>query len=122
MLPVVGPGSLTAREDIKNYGTDKERQYFEPADFFWRKTGNDLAQAGICVDMFLFPNAYIDVASVGNICTLTGGNLYLYINFQSPRDGPRFINDLYRGLTRVFAYDALLRVRCSNGKKNQVIY
>lgn len=96
-------------------GTDKERQYLEPANFFWRKSANDLAQAGICVDLFMFPNAYIDVASIGNVCAVTGGNLYLYINFQQQRDGARFINDLYRGLIRTFAYDALLRIRASNG-------
>jgi len=34
------------------------------------------------VDLFLFPNAYCDVATMSDICRLTSGNLYKYSYFQ----------------------------------------
>ncbi len=66
-LPTIGPGALKNREDLKLLGTDKERQLYEPQEYFWKKYGENLAAAGVCVDMFLFPTAYIDVATVGKL-------------------------------------------------------
>ena len=64
-LPNYGPGVLKPREDAKILGTDKERSLYEPQEFFWRKIAQDCSQAGICIDSFLFPTSYIDVATIG---------------------------------------------------------
>lgn len=119
MLPTIGSGALRNREDPKLINTDKESQLYEPADFFWRKISNELAQMGVTVDMFVFPGSYIDIGSIGNVATVTGGNIFMYAGYQQPRDGAKFVNDLYRSQIRVSGYDALLRVRCSNGTKFQ---
>jgi len=37
---------------------------------------------GVAVDLFLFPNAYIDVATIGSVATLTGGQIYRYSYFK----------------------------------------
>ena len=49
---------------------------------------------GCCVDLFLFPNAYVDVATIGDICKYTGGTLFRYNYFQADTDGERFLDDL----------------------------
>ncbi|KAJ3044187.1 COPII coat Sec23p-Sfb3p heterodimer component [Rhizophlyctis rosea] len=116
MLPVSGPGALKNREDAKLLGTDKERALYEPQEYFWTKIGQDCATAGICVDMYLFPSAYIDVATIGAVSALTGGDIYNYMNFEVNRDGQRFMGDLKRSLSRSFGYDALLRVRVSTAQ------
>lgn len=115
MLPTFGPGQLKNREDIKLLGTDKERTLYEPQEYFWKKLGQDCSSSGICVDMFLFPSAYIDIATIGSLAALTGGDIYHYPNFDANRDGLRLGNDLKRSLTRPFGYEALLRIRVSNG-------
>ena len=46
------------------------------------------------MDLFLFPNAYIDVATIGDICKYTGGSLFRYNYFQADVDGERFLEDL----------------------------
>ncbi|KAJ3293514.1 COPII coat Sec23p-Sfb3p heterodimer component [Borealophlyctis nickersoniae] len=116
-LPTSGPGALKNREDVKLLGTDKERALYEPQEYFWKKIGQDYSQAGVCVDMFLFPTAYIDVATIGALSALTGGETYTYVNFDTARDGPKFVGDLKHCLYRTFGYDALLRVRVSTGLK-----
>ncbi|KAJ3219606.1 DNA mismatch repair protein msh6 [Dinochytrium kinnereticum] len=116
-LPTFGPGSLKMREDARLLGSDKERTLYEPQSEFWRKLAQDCSQAGICVDLFLFPNAYIDIATVGTLSTVTGGDTYYYQNFDLGRDGIKFGEDLKRAATRTFGYEALLRIRCSNGLK-----
>ncbi|KAI9097181.1 Sec23/Sec24 trunk domain-containing protein [Phlyctochytrium arcticum] len=117
MLPTFGPGALKSREDQKLLGSEKEYTLYEPQEYFWKKVAQDCAQSGICVDMFLFPSAYIDVATIGTLTAVTGGDTYMYPNFEAARDGLRLIEDFKRSLTRPFGYDALLRVRVSNGLK-----
>ncbi|KAJ3088249.1 Protein transport protein Sec24C, partial [Physocladia obscura] len=56
--------------------------------------GEDFSKVGICVDLFLFPAAYIDVATVGSLSSTTGGDLYLYPNFDVARDGLQFMEDI----------------------------
>lgn len=113
-LAGVGPGALKNREDVQILGTEKERTLYEPQEYFWRKLGQDFSTNGVCVDMFLFPSSYIDVATIGCLSSLSGGNIYNYINFQPAKDGLAVHQDLVRALTtRAFGYDALLRVRCS---------
>jgi protein transport protein SEC24 len=67
--------------------------------------------------MFIFPTSYIDVATVGCISALTGGDIFLYPNFDATKDGMKFGNDLKYLVSRTFGYDALLRLRVSNGLK-----
>ncbi|XP_014674591.1 PREDICTED: protein transport protein Sec24C-like [Priapulus caudatus] len=49
---------------------------------FYKNLGKECVEAGCCVDLFLFPNAYIDVATIGEICNVTGGQIYKYNYFQ----------------------------------------
>ena len=98
--------------------------------------------AGICIDLFLFPSNYVDVATIGIIddilfiqiaisiecidnynirlqgllSSITGGESYYYPNFNSSRDGAKFAYELRQNVTREFGYNALMRIRCSNGK------
>ncbi|RKO83219.1 Sec23/Sec24 trunk domain-containing protein, partial [Blyttiomyces helicus] len=116
-LPTVGPGALKNREDIKLLGTDKERNLYEPQEYFWKKLGQDCCTAGISVDLFLFPNAYIDIATIGALSSLTGGETFNYTSFDGQRDGLKFSEDLKTLLRRTFGYEALLRIRVSNGLK-----
>ena len=37
---------------------------------------------GVSIDLFLFPNSYIDVATVGLMVTQTGGQVYRYSYFK----------------------------------------
>ncbi|KAK5666067.1 COPII coat Sec23p-Sfb3p heterodimer component [Batrachochytrium dendrobatidis] len=116
-LPTFGPGALKNREDVKILGTDKERQLYESQEYFWKKLAQDCTTNGIGVDTYLFPNAYIDVATVGMLSAVTSGDTYLYMNFDANKDGEKFINDMQRALFRSYGFDALLRVRVSDGLK-----
>lgn len=64
-LPTIGPGALKHREDSKLYGTDKEKTLFVPQDPFYRATAEECVEAGIGINLFLFPTQYIDVATLG---------------------------------------------------------
>ena len=53
-----------------------------PAGNYYTKLGQDCVAAGCGVDLFLFPNSYTDIASIGEVPRLTGGQIYKYTYFQ----------------------------------------
>ncbi|KAI9033292.1 Sec23/Sec24 trunk domain-containing protein [Hyaloraphidium curvatum] len=114
-LPTFGPHPLKNREDIKLLNSDKERQLYEPQDAAWKKMATHCAEAGIGIDLYIFPSAYVDVATVGLLSAMTGGTTTMYQSYDDGRDGLKFANDLVRNLRRPFAFDVILRVRASNG-------
>lgn len=46
---------------------------------------------------------------------MTGGDTFLYSNFIAARDAPRLAGDFTRTITRETGYQAMMKVRCSNG-------
>ncbi|XP_014770483.1 protein transport protein Sec24C isoform X1 [Octopus bimaculoides] len=122
-LPIADvPGKLKNRDDRKLLGTDKEKidattlkTLLTPQGNFYTKLGQQCVAAGCSVDLFLFPNSYVDIATIGELCRLTGGNMYKYSYFQAEQDGERFMNDLKRNVCQIAAFDAIIRVRTSTG-------
>ncbi|XP_005101853.1 protein transport protein Sec24C [Aplysia californica] len=109
------PGKLKNRDDRKLLGTEKEKTVLSPQSPFYHKLGTECVAAGCSVDLFLFPNQYIDVATVSDVCRVTSGNIYKYSYFQADIDGERFLEDLKHSVSRSQAFDAILRVRTSTG-------
>jgi protein transport protein SEC24 len=46
---------------------------------------------------------------------MTGGDTFHYSNFIAARDSPRLAGDFTRTITRETGYQAMMKVRCSNG-------
>ncbi|CAK5112195.1 unnamed protein product [Meloidogyne enterolobii] len=115
-LPTLAaPGQLKNREERKLLGTDKEKTVLTPAVDFYGKLGEDCVNYGCAVDVYLFPNAFIDVASISPVVAATGGSIYKYQYFDADQDGVRFLSDLRHGISREIAFDVMLRLRTSTG-------
>ncbi|CAH2300684.1 transport Sec24D [Pelobates cultripes] len=109
------PGKLKNRDDRKVVNTDKEKTLFLPQSNVYEHLAKDCVATGCCVDLFLFPNQYADLASMGVVTMLTGGTLYKYNNFQVHTDGQQFITDLKKDIEKQIGFDAIMRVRTSTG-------
>ncbi|CAN2388912.1 Sec23/Sec24 beta-sandwich domain [Pristimantis euphronides] len=109
------PGKLKNRDDRRLINTDKEKTLFLPQSNVYDSLAKECVENGCCVDLFLFPNQYIDVASMGLVAMLTGGTLYKYNNFQVHTDGQQFISDLRMDIEKQIGFDAIMRVRTSTG-------
>lgn len=55
---------------------------FQPQVGFYNTLAKDCVAQGCCVDLFLFPNQYVDVATLGVVPVSTGGSVYKYTYFQ----------------------------------------
>ncbi|KAK1881281.1 Protein transport protein Sec24C, partial [Dissostichus eleginoides] len=115
-LPIAeAPGKLKNREDKKLVGTDKEKSLFQSQAGFYNTLAKECVAQGCCVDLFLFPNQYVDVATLGVVPVSTGGSIYKYTYFQAQSDRERFLNDLRRDVQKLVGFDAVMRVRTSTG-------
>jgi protein transport protein SEC24 len=51
----------------------------------------------------------------GHVSATTGGEVFYYPNFHSPRDTLKLSKEIKHTVTRETGYQALMKVRCSNG-------
>ena len=114
-LPTIGPGALKSREDQKLYGTDKEKTLFTAQDPVYRQLGEDCADNGVGVNLFLFPSQYIDVASIGVLSGLTGGEIFFHPRFDPTREGHKLTSEVHGVISRESGYSVTMRIRCSEG-------
>ncbi|KAG7207356.1 hypothetical protein KM043_009019 [Ampulex compressa] len=122
-LPIAeAPGKLKNRDDRKVLGTEKEKTVLAPQTNAYNNLGQDCVGAGCSVDLFVFNNSYVDIATIGQISRLTGGEVYKYTYFQADVDGDRLIADLIENISRPIAFDAIMRVRTSTGVRPTDFY
>jgi protein transport protein SEC24 len=116
-LPTWGPGRLHLRDDGKGRDTDHEKKLFTTEHPLWKKTASAMVTAGIGVDFFLAAagGGYMDIATIGHMSRLTGGEMFFYPNFVAPRDSLKLETEIKHSLHRETGYQALMKVRCSNG-------
>ncbi|KAI6190977.1 Sec23/Sec24 trunk domain-containing protein [Aphelenchoides bicaudatus] len=115
-LPTLeAPGCLKNREDRQLLGTEKEKTVLTEAIDYYSKLGEKCVKSGVCVDMFFFPNEYVDIASIAPVSELTGGSIYKYQYFDAQKDGKRFLAELQRDISRPIGFDVKVRVRTSVG-------
>ncbi|XP_028403896.1 protein transport protein Sec24C-like isoform X2 [Dendronephthya gigantea] len=115
-LPISeAPGKLKNREDRKVLATEKEKTILCPQTNFYEKLAKSCVESGVAVDLFLFPNAYIDVATVGALTSFTGGQLYRYNFFKESTHGEQFKQDLIQNIERNVGLDTIMRLRTSTG-------
>lgn len=109
------PGKLKNRDDKKLVNTEKEKTLFQPQKGVYEQLSKDCVAQGCCVDLFLFPSQYVDLATMGDVPSHTGGSVYKYNNFQVETDGEHFLRDLRKDVQKSIGFDAIMRVRTSTG-------
>ncbi|PSN64354.1 hypothetical protein BS50DRAFT_575795 [Corynespora cassiicola Philippines] len=116
-LPTWGPGRLFLRDDGNIHNTDAEKKLFNTEHPGFRKVAQKMVESGVGVDFFLAApsGGYLDIATIGHVSATTGGEVFYYPNFHSPRDTLKLSKEIKHTVTRETGYQALMKVRCSNG-------
>lgn len=111
--PDYGAGQLDTRrygEQYASKGEDADRALLPEQTPFYRDLAAVAVQAGVCVDIFAVTNEYTDLASLKFLSVDSGGSLYLYSN----TDDSTLPQDMYRMLSRPYAFGCVLRLRTSS--------
>ncbi|KAL2612677.1 hypothetical protein R1flu_024369 [Riccia fluitans] len=123
VLPSVGLGSLTPRESEGRVSGEKEAlKLLQPADKLLKTMAIEFAEFQVCVDLFLTAQMYVDIASLSVVPRTTGGQVYFYQPFYAGADSAKLYNDLRWNVTRPQGFEAVMRVRCSQGLQVQEYY
>ncbi|XP_056156037.1 protein transport protein Sec24D [Lampris incognitus] len=109
------PGKLKNRDDKKLVNTEKEKMLFQPVKGIYEQLNKECVAQGCCVDLYLFPNQYVDMATMADVPSHTGGSVYKYNNFQVETDGEHFLRDLKKDVEKSICFDAIMRVRTNTG-------
>ncbi|PIN00483.1 Vesicle coat complex COPII, subunit SEC24/subunit SFB2 [Handroanthus impetiginosus] len=111
--PDFGLGQLDTRrygEQYASKGEDADRALLPEQTPFYKDLATIAVQAGVCVDIFAVTNEYTDLASLKFLSIESGGSLFLYSN----TDDSTLPQDMYRMLSRPYAFNCVLRVRTSS--------
>ncbi|XP_059451027.1 protein transport protein SEC24 C-like [Corylus avellana] len=119
VLPSTGIGSLSAREAEGrtniSAGEKEAHKLLQPADKTLKTMAIEFAEYQVCVDVFITTQAYVDIASISVVPRTTGGQVYYYYPFSALSDSAKLYNDLRWNVTRPQGFEAVMRVRCSQG-------
>ncbi|KAI1339667.1 hypothetical protein F5Y15DRAFT_66396 [Xylariaceae sp. FL0016] len=116
-LPTWGPGRLFLRDDGKYLGGEIDKKLFTTEHPAWKKVAEKMVAAGVGIDFFLAApsGGYLDLATIGHVTATTGGETFYYPNFVAGRDNTKLSLEIKHTVTRETGYQALMKVRCSNG-------
>ncbi|KAJ4398146.1 COPII coat Sec23p-Sfb3p heterodimer component [Didymella pomorum] len=116
-LPTFGPGKLFMRDDGSVHNNDAERKLLKTEHPGFTSVAKKMVEHGIGCDFFLAApsGGYLDIATIGHVSAATGGEVFYYPNFHSPRDDLKLSKEITHTVTRETGYQALMKVRCSNG-------
>lgn len=109
------PGRLVNKDEQNLLGTDKEKNALAPASKYYTELGNECVSSGCAVDLFVFASQFIDMASLAEVSRVSGGQVFYYRYFNVQTDSDRFLADLRYTVYRPTVFNAVMRVRSSNG-------
>jgi protein transport protein SEC24 len=66
------------------------------------------------VDLWVFNDSH-DLCTVAPVVNITGGSLYHYPTYDPSVSGVELHYQLFRNLTRAYAFDSIMTLRLSNG-------
>jgi len=79
----IAPGKLKNREGERRLlGTDKEKVILTPQTTYYNQLAQDCVGSGVSIDLYLFNNSFVDVATIGQVARVTGGSVNKYTYFQ----------------------------------------
>ncbi|KZV38777.1 hypothetical protein F511_27130 [Dorcoceras hygrometricum] len=119
VLPSIGIASLLSREAEGRTnvaaGEKEVHKLLQPMDKIMKTMAIEFAEHQVCVDLFITSQTYVDIASLSVVSRTTGGQVYYYYPFSALSDPAKLYNDLRWNVTRPQGFEAVMRVRCSQG-------
>ncbi|CAH8519212.1 unnamed protein product [Schistosoma rodhaini] len=147
-LPTVGSGALSLREEPCDRSS-VDVKHLGPSTDFYKTYALDCSHKQVGVDMFIFNSQYCDIATISGASRFSSGTVHHYPDFYYTPDEDehmlhadgkinvtsddcnkqqksvcigveQFRRDFDRYLTRKLGFEAVMRIRCTQGLAIQV--
>lgn len=109
-----GPESLLLRDESSSSNVEKDKQNLLPQGNYLSDIAIKASTNGVSIDMFVHTGAFVDIASISVLSSLSGGDLYYYSSNNS-LDSNRVADDLLACISSVRAFDVFSKIRVSDG-------
>jgi hypothetical protein len=115
-----GYGACKPRDDQKFYGSEHEKNLYNPQHNTFVKLAEELTDKRIAVDLFVLGNTQFDLATFSPISNNTGGSVFFYnIDNNNPNDLKYKLEKMHYNLSRILTrenyYDVKFMLRYSLG-------
>eukprot|EP00047_Mylnosiga_fluctuans_P023595 m.142118 g.142118 ORF g.142118 m.142118 type:complete len:642 (-) comp9640_c0_seq6:98-2023(-) len=117
VLPDLGVGALTNREDVKLRGTSKEYESLEPGTDWHKQFAVDANRLQITVDLFVCSTHYVDLCALSHLARFSAGGVNYYPGFSNanPAIAIKLKRDIAHALTKPVGLEAVMRIRATKG-------
>ena len=115
----IGIGKVQTRSKAELFNTPEEAaKMMSPENDFYSQLGKECIDKRITVDMFLaiapkYPS--MDVATLAPVCGITGGDLFVYQDFDIANDADKLYYQIFRNMTKIAGNDCTIKMRTSTG-------
>ena len=115
----IGVGKVQTRSKAELFNTpDEASKMMSPEHDYYSTLGKECIDKRITVDLYLaispkYPS--IDVATLAPICGITGGDLYVYQDFDITTDADKLYYQIFRNMTKIVGIDCTFKMRTSTG-------
>ena len=117
-LPSWGPGSLTYK-DRKNVGRaptpEQEKAVYNPDNEYYQLLAKDMVSKNVGLECLVVSPTAVDLSNIGWLCSVSGGSVYKWSNFNFERDSRSFTAKFINSVRKSRGYQGQLKLRCSNG-------
>jgi len=113
--PTLGCGKVERLDDTNAIGTDREKKFMSCDNAFWMEQATLCTKTQVTVDLIACTSTYADLASIGTVCRVTGGQMSYIPRFDYNQHSTKLRIEISRIVCRPTGFEGVLRVRCSSG-------
>ncbi|KAI9484105.1 MAG: Sec23/Sec24 trunk domain-containing protein [Benjaminiella poitrasii] len=119
--PMLGEGAVSAslvqKQHMAIMKDEESRLLLEPASGFYKAFSEHCVRSHISVDMFVFGNQQVDIATLNVLPSLTGGETHYFPGFSAGNQSDRLKlkSEICKLIREEVGLEAIMRTKCSPG-------
>lgn len=115
-LSTWGPGRsvLNAQRTVGRDQQD-EKEKLSPSNKYYQLLAKEMIDKNVALDVLAVTDKPVDMANLGWLASVSGGNAYKFLHFRPTRDSRTFTSKVYNSVHKTVGYQGLFKLRCSTG-------
>lgn len=94
---------------------EEEKKALAPSNKYYQLLAKDMVAQNVALDIFAISDTPVDMANIGWLASVTGGQAHKWVNFLPVRDSRAFCAKIFNSVHKTVGYQGLFKLRCSTG-------